>query len=70
MSFVYCALRGLASLNIPKSGFMIPSMGIKKRQIKTPASPAIGIADALFSKVRQRVLGVLFGNLCGPGSAE
>ena len=41
---------------------MIPNMGIKKRQAKTPASPAIGIADALFSKVRQRVLGVLFGN--------
>jgi predicted nucleotidyltransferase len=41
---------------------MIPNMGIKKRQTKTPASPAIGIADALFSKVRQRVLGVLFGN--------
>ena len=41
---------------------MIPNMGIKKRQTKTPASPVIGIADALFSKVRQRVLGVLFGN--------
>ncbi len=41
---------------------MIPNMGIKKRQIKTPASPAVGIADALFTKVRQRVLGVLFGN--------
>jgi predicted nucleotidyltransferase len=50
------------SLNIPKSGFMIPNMGIKKRQTKTPASPAIGIADALFSKGRQRVLSVLFGN--------
>ena len=37
-------------------------MGIKKRQTKSPASPAIGIADALFSKGRQRVLGVLFGN--------
>ena len=41
---------------------MIPNMGIKKRQTKTPASPAVGIADALFTKVRQRVLGVLFGN--------
>ena len=51
-----------ASLNIPKSGFMIPNMGIKKRQTEAPASPAIGIADALFSKGRQRVLGVLFGN--------
>ena len=41
---------------------MIPNMGIKKRQTKTPASLVIGTADALFSKVRQRVLGVLFGN--------
>ncbi len=41
---------------------MIPNMGIKKRQTEAPASPAIGIADALFSKGRQRVLGVLFGN--------
>jgi len=37
-------------------------MGIKKRQTKTPTGPAIGIADALFTKVQQRVLGVLFGN--------
>ena len=70
MSFVYCALRGLASLNIPKPGFMIPNMGIKKRRIKTPADPAVGIADARFSKVRQRVLGVLFRNVCGPGLGE
>ena len=41
---------------------MIPNMGIKKRQTETPARPALGTADALFSKVRQRVLGVLFGN--------
>ena len=41
---------------------MIPNMGIKKRQTKASVSPAIGIADALFSKGRQRVLGVLFGN--------
>ena len=61
MSFVYCSLRGLAGLNTPESGFMIPNMGIKKRQTETPTSLAIGIADALFSKVRQRVLGVLFG---------
>ena len=41
---------------------MIPNMGIKKRQIKTPASPGVGITDVPFSKVRKRVLGVLFGN--------
>lgn len=51
-----------AGLNIPESGFIIPNMGIKKRQTETPAILAIGTADALFSKVRQRVLGVLFGN--------
>ncbi|MBI3917524.1 MAG: nucleotidyltransferase domain-containing protein [Betaproteobacteria bacterium] len=37
-------------------------MGIKKRRARPSTTPAIGIADALFSKVRQRVLGVLFGN--------
>src|SRR3990172_3637232 len=37
-------------------------MGIKKRPAKTLPTPVAGIADALFSKVRQRVLGVLFGN--------
>ena len=41
---------------------MIPNMGIMKRQTKPFVIPAIGIADALFSKGRQRVLGVLFGN--------
>ena len=35
---------------------------MKKRQTKTPKDPVIGIADALFTKVQQRVLGVLFGN--------
>ena len=43
-------------------GFIIPNMGIKKNPIKTTLSPAIGVADALFTKVRQRVLAVLFGN--------
>jgi len=37
-------------------------MGIIKRRAKPSTIPAIGIANALFSKVRQRVLGVLFGN--------
>jgi hypothetical protein len=36
-------------------------MGTKKRRAKAPAAPS-GIADALFSKVQQRVLAVLFGN--------
>ena len=37
-------------------------MGIKKRQAKTLPPPISGIADVLFTKVQQRVLGVLFGN--------
>jgi predicted nucleotidyltransferase len=52
-----------ASLNIPNMGFMIPSMGMKKQlRTKAPARPTVGIADALFTKVQQRVLGILFGN--------
>jgi predicted nucleotidyltransferase len=52
-----------ASLNIPNMGFMIPSMGMKKQlRTKAPAHPTVGIADALFTKVQQRVLGILFGN--------
>ena len=45
-------------------GFIIPNMGTKgsvARKARTP-SPALGIADALFSKAQRRVLGVLFGN--------
>ena len=48
-------------MNIPKSGFIIPNMGMKKTAGKVPSHPA-GVAEALFTKVRQRVLGVLFGN--------
>jgi predicted nucleotidyltransferase len=52
-----------ASLNIPNMGFMIPNMGMKKQlRTKAPARPTVGIADALFTKVQQRVLGILFGN--------
>ena len=42
-------------------GFIIPKMGMRKKSIKVPIRPA-GLADALFSKVQQRVLAVLFGN--------
>jgi predicted nucleotidyltransferase len=44
-------------------GFIIPVMGTKRAGRKRhtqPSSP--GVADALFAKVQQRVLGVLFGN--------
>ncbi|MHB8405653.1 MAG: nucleotidyltransferase domain-containing protein [Gammaproteobacteria bacterium] len=37
-------------------------MGIIKRPAIVHARPGSGIADALFTKVRQRVLAVLFGN--------
>src|SRR6185503_18441318 len=53
-------LREPSMRTIPRMGFIIPSMGIKKRTRRRP-SPA-GLADALFAKVQQRVLGVLFNN--------
>jgi hypothetical protein len=37
-------------------------MGIKKLEPINPPAVASGVADALFSKVQQRVLAVLFGN--------
>jgi predicted nucleotidyltransferase len=37
-------------------------MGIKKRQSNERSPVAFGVADALFTKVQQRVLAVLFGN--------
>lgn len=50
------------TLNIPKMGYKIPNMGIKARSaISTKQAPS-GIADALFTKVQQRVLAVLYGN--------
>jgi predicted nucleotidyltransferase len=43
-------------------GSIMPNMGTKNR-VYTIESPVIsGVADALFSKVQQRVLAVLFGN--------
>lgn len=44
-------------------GFIIPLMGTKRRARNRDAQPSRpGVADALFAKVQQRVLGVLFGN--------
>jgi predicted nucleotidyltransferase len=48
-------------LNIPRLGFIIPNMGMKKAA-RRRESAALGLADALFSSVQQRVLGVLFGS--------
>ena|SRR6266446_590986 len=49
--------------DVPRMGSIIPIMGMKRAAPKhaaTVASP--GLADALFAKVQQRVLAVLFGN--------
>jgi predicted nucleotidyltransferase len=43
-------------------GTNIPIMGIKKRKSESRAPVVSGVANALFSKVQQRVLAVLFGN--------
>ena len=37
-------------------------MGMKKSSRNADSQPSLGIADALFTKAQQRVLGVLFGN--------
>ncbi|MBI3394002.1 MAG: nucleotidyltransferase domain-containing protein [Nitrospirae bacterium] len=37
-------------------------MGTKQRPAKILPPPVLGVADALFTKVQQRVLAVLFGN--------
>lgn len=50
-----------AVLNIPKLGCIIPIMG-KKSPSVSPVAPGTSVANALFSKVQQRVLAVLFGN--------
>lgn len=49
------------SLVIPRLGFNIPNMGTKKRAPQQ-IEPSSRIADALFTRVQQRVLGLLFGN--------
>lgn len=43
-------------------GCIIPIMGTIGTPTPTAPRPTPGVADALFSKVQQRVLGVLFGN--------
>src|SRR5687767_13160013 len=48
---------------IPNTGFIIPVMGMKPVSRKRPQrSRSTGLGDALFAKVQQRVLAVLFGN--------
>jgi len=49
-------------LKNPNLGFNIPNMGMNKQASLAVPVPVSGVADALFSKVQQRVLAVLFGN--------
>lgn len=50
------------ALTIPIMGCIIPNMGTIGAPTEFTPSPTPGVADALFTKVQQRVLGVLFGN--------
>lgn len=46
-------------------GFIIPDMGTadgRRRRRRAPSVTSASLSDALFAKVQQRVLGVLFGN--------
>ena len=43
-------------------GSIIPIMGTKRAARTSSVVPSPGLADALFAKVQQRVLAVLFGN--------
>lgn len=56
---VFDGTRELEVKDIPILGMIVPNMGIKT---SNPAAPApTGLADALFTPVQQRVLGLLFG---------
>jgi predicted nucleotidyltransferase len=58
-----CPGQSRDELGIPRTGFIIPTMGMKRVSRRdTPKTPSPSLADALFAKVQQRVLGVLFGN--------
>lgn len=49
-------------MTIPRMGCIIPSMGTKRIAAKRSPYQSSAIADSLFTKGQQRVLGVLFGN--------
>lgn len=55
----------MGGLIVPYLGFIIPTMGTDKRETEWDAGAPSGVADALFSKTRQRVLAILFGNAEG-----
>jgi predicted nucleotidyltransferase len=58
------ALRLESCWIVPITGCIIPIVGMKAGAPRSDRlhSPTPGLADALFAKVQQRVLGVLFGN--------
>lgn len=47
---------------VPIMGCIIPNMGIRAKPKQTPTTYSSGVGDALFTRVQQRVLGILFGN--------
>ena len=50
-------------LTVPRAGFIVPNVGTKRAIHKNrPKALSPGLADALFAKVQQRVLAVLFGD--------
>jgi len=49
-------------LKIPNLGCNVPNMGTQKQAQPDASVPGISLADALFTKVQQRVLGIIFGN--------
>ena len=46
----------------PIMGMIDPNMGIKGQSAPSKRRPSAGLANALFTKVQQRVLGVVFGD--------
>lgn len=46
--------------NVPVLGMIVPKMGKRTTAMNPPITPT-GLADALFTPVQQRVLGLLFG---------
>lgn len=50
-----------STVDIPNLGYIIPNMGIRRPQVAHDEQRSLRVADAIFPKTRQRVLGVLFG---------
>lgn len=57
-----CVQKESLEEGIRESGFITPNMGIQEQPTTVAAQTRSGIADALLTKVQQRVLTILFGN--------